>query len=261
MNILCLGDVVGANGCDALRQRLPTLKKLKNIKLTIVNGENSAEGNGITPSSAEHLFTSGVDVITGGNHTFRRKEIHNMLEENQFLLRPANTPSSHGKGLCIVDMGFVIAAVINLTGIAYMDAGDNPYQAADRLIEQAKLSGARVIVVDFHAEATGEKKALAYYLDGRVSALVGTHTHVQTADLQILPKGTGYITDLGMCGPKHSVLGIKPEIAIAKMKDDEQIRFRNADGESIINGCIFEVDEASGKTVSAELIQINIDKR
>ncbi len=257
MNVLCVGDVVGKNGCEALRKNLPALKKLKGIDLTIVNGENSATGNGILPGSAEHIFTSGADVITTGNHVFRRHEIYSFLEENDSIVRPANFPeSAPGKGMCIVDMGRTVAAVINIMGVTYMEPLKNPFETADAMIDKAKAAGAKLIFVDVHAEATAEKRALGFYLDGRVTALFGTHTHVQTSDAEILPQGTGYITDLGMCGPRWSVLGVKPELAIQKMKNMLPVRFDNADGESVLGGCIFEVDEKTGKTIGAEAVTL-----
>ena len=257
MKILCLGDVVGKYGCEAVRNELPVLKQKYNIDLVIINGENSAEGNGILPGSAEHLFTSGADVITGGNHSFRRREIYDRLDNDLFLLRPANFPDyAVGHGSCICDLGKNIVGVINLMGVVYLEPLESPFDVADREIERLKNLGANIIIVDIHAEATGEKKSLAHYLDGRVSAVFGTHTHVQTNDDQILPNGTGYISDIGMCGPYNSVLGINPAIAIEKMRTKMPIRFENAVGDCIICGCIFEVDEKSGKTIFTEKINI-----
>lgn len=256
MNILCIGDVVGNNGCDFLRNRLPAIKKHYNIDFCIVNGENSQEGNGISRASAEHLFSSGADVITGGNHTLRRNEIYEMLEENPFLLRPANYPKSvMGKGMCICDLGYVQIAVINLLGTVYMESMDSPFCVCDELINEAKEKGAKVIVVDFHAEATSEKRAMGFYLDSKITALFGTHTHVQTNDSQILPGGTAYITDIGMTGAKQSVLGIKPEISIGKIKDKLPLRYENAQGESIMSGWIISLDK-SYNVVSTETINI-----
>lgn len=257
MNILCIGDVVGDGGCEILRRRLSALKRQYKIDLTIVNGENSAIGNGITKDSAEHLFTSGADVITGGNHTLRRREVHTLLDENPFLLRPANLPASvSGKGYGLVDLGYATVAVINVLGTVYMESIDCPFACCDKLIEKAKSDGADIIIVDFHAEATSEKRALGFYLDSRVTALVGTHTHVQTNDMQILPQGTAYVTDLGMTGVRDSVLGVKPEIAIAKMKDKLPVKFQNQTGEAMINGCVIEVDKTTKKATS--IIPINV---
>lgn len=258
MNILAIGDVVGSVGCEFLRQRLPQLKKLKAVDLVIANGENSADGNGLTPASADFLFTSGVDVITTGNHAFRRRESYSLYDECETLIRPANFPegTTPGKGMCIVDMGRLQVAVINIMGTAFMEALSCPFSTADRLIEKAKEQGAKIIIVDLHAEATGEKRAFGYYLDGRVSAVFGTHTHVPTADETVLPNGTGYITDAGMTGTIHSVLGVKTDIIIAKMKDKLPQRFDLAAGDCKMDCILFEVDEKTGKTAAVERIEI-----
>lgn len=256
MKILAVGDVVGTSGLECLRERLPKLKKENKIDLCIVNGENSSDGNGITPASAEHIFVSGADVITTGNHAYRRKEMYSYFDDNEFVIRPANYGNSNpGHGACIVDMGRCSVCVINLMGNMYMaDSLDNPFHTVDRLLDE--YSQNRIVIVDFHAEATSEKRAMAFYLDGRVSALFGTHTHVQTADQCILENGTGYITDLGMVGAVNSVLGVKPEIVIDKFKYNMPARFDFIRGESKLCGCIFEVDDKTGKTVSVERICI-----
>ena len=259
MRLLAVGDVCGFLGCEEIRRQLPIIKKEKNIDAVIINGENSADCNGITPFSAEYLFSCGADVITGGNHSMRRNEVHSYLDSNEYLLRPHNLPEAqYGSGYCLVDYGSFLMAVINLSGIIYLEKlnAENPFLAADELIERAKSDGADVIIVDFHAEATSEKRALGLYLDGRVSAFFGTHTHIQTADEQILTGGTGYITDLGMTGPKNSVLGVKSEIIINRLKNNDLSKFEAADGECIFNACIFEIDTKSGKTLSVERIYI-----
>lgn len=258
MNILAIGDIVGLNGCGFLREKLHSIKKLKSIDVVIANGENSANGNGITPSGAEDIFASGVDVISTGNHAFRRKEMYDYFDQNEFVIRPANYPdlTTPGSGITIVDKGRTRVAVINIMGTSYMDPLECPFKTADRLIEKAKEEYANIIVVDFHAEATGEKRALGYYLDGRISCFFGTHTHVQTADEQILPNGTGYITDVGMTGPYNSVLGVKPEIIISKLKDKLPQRFDWAEGESKLDCVVFTVDESSGKTTNVERLEI-----
>lgn len=260
MRILVIGDVCGSIGCNKVGKVLPALKKEKNIDFTVINGENSADGNGITPFSAETLFSYGADVITGGNHSLRRKEILSLLDENDFLLRPDNLPSdSAGKGFCVVDCGYISVAVINLLGNVYLEShnADSPFMQADVLIDKAKVMGAKIILVDFHADATSEKRALGLYLDGRVSAFWGTHTHVQTSDAQVLKGGTGYVTDIGMTGPIDSVLGVKSSIIISRLKDkNTNEKFVLADGECMLNGCIFEIDNNTGLTVSTELINI-----
>lgn len=247
MNLLAVGDVVSSLGCEKLRKHLPMLKKQYKIDVTVVNGENSADGNGITPLSAESIINSGADVITGGNHSFRRREIYEFYEKTPYVLRPGNYPEgAPGSGYFMVDKGGFSVAVISLEGTVYMPPLDCPFKTADRLIKKAKDDGCDFIFVDFHAEATSEKKALAYYLDGRVTAVVGTHTHIQTADCQLLPKGTAYITDLGMTGPENSVLGVKPELAIASLKDKLPVRFETASGECIMNCCIITADKKTG---------------
>lgn len=254
MNILVLGDIVSQEGCNFVRKKLPGFKKLKSIDLCIANGENSAVGNGITPQSAEHLFSSGVDFITTGNHVYRRKEICDMLDENEFIIRPYNFPPSNpGRGAAVIDMGRNAVGVINLMGTMFMESLENPFYAIDKALKE--LEGkTNIILVDFHAEATSEKQALAFYIDGRVSAFFGTHTHVLTADDRVLPNGTGYITDIGMCGVKNSVLGVDKDIVIHKFKSNMPCRFDSARGECMINGCIFTIDEKSGKCVMTERV-------
>lgn len=257
MNILVIGDVVGTNGCEFLRKTLPTFKKLKNIDICIVNGENSAQGNGILPQSANHILDSGADLITTGNHAFRRFEIYDRFEQEDFpLIRPANFHrTAPGKGYYIIDKGFIQIAVINLIGVAYLENNDNPFDCMDRILEEVRHC--KIKILDFHAEATGEKRAMGFYLDGKISAMFGTHTHVLTADEQILPKGTGYITDVGMTGPIHSVLGVTPELAVQKMRTNLPVRFENPDGACKMEGCIFEIDNKTGKTVSVERVSIS----
>ncbi|MCI8361477.1 MAG: YmdB family metallophosphoesterase [Clostridiales bacterium] len=258
MNILCIGDVCGSAGCEFLRQKLPAFKKLKAIDMVVVNAENSADGNGLLPASAAHLLDSGADLLTGGNHSFQRREAMSYYDENDRVLRPANYPAgAPGTGMALVDFGYVQAAVISLMGTVYMDPLESPFTTADRLVEEAKATGARIILVDFHAEATAEKRGLGFYLDGRISALFGTHTHVQTADEQILPCGTGYITDLGMTGPIQSVLGVKPQLAVAKMKTHLPVRFENAPGPCMLNGCIFTVDHKTGLCTGTERVNFS----
>lgn len=257
MKVLAVGDVCSPDGCEYSLRMISIIKHEENIDFVIVNGENSAAGNGITPNSAKTLFAAGADVITGGNHTLRRKEFFDSLENNPFVLRPHNLKEAQvGKGYCLFDMGKYTAAVINLSGQIYLERvnADNPFVCADKLIERAKADGAKFIFVDFHAEATSEKRAMGFYLDGKVSAVFGTHTHVQTADAQVLPKGTGYITDLGMTGVINSILGVKNEIIINRLKDNDMSRFEQASGECMLNGCIFEIDDTTGLTNSVKLI-------
>ena len=258
MRLLAVGDICGQAGCDHLLKILPFLKKEKGIDAVIVNGENSAEGNGITPQSANLLFSAGADVITGGNHSLRRPEVYDFLDSNPFILRPDNlSDESAGKGYCLVDFGSFSMAVINLSGRIYLERvnAENPFKSVDFLLERAKADGAKIIVVDFHAEATSEKKAMGFYLDGKVSAIFGTHTHIQTADEEILEGGTGYITDLGMTGPKDSVLGVKKEIIINRLRDNDMSKFVFADGKCQLCGCIFDIDK-NGKCIGIERIRV-----
>ena len=252
MNILAVGDVVSDTGCEFLKKKLPAFKRVKGIDFCIVNGENSAVGNGITPHSAKEIFDAGADVITTGNHVFRRKEVYTFLDENRNIVRPANYyANSPGRGICECDLGYTRVAVMNLSGQLYMESCDNPFEAADRLLAG---TGCKIILADFHAEATAEKGALGYYLDGRVSAVFGTHTHVQTSDARVLPGGTGFITDLGMTGVRESVLGVKPELSIARMRTGMPVRFEAAQGEAFMCGCIFEIDEKTGKCLGTETV-------
>lgn len=223
--VLFFGDVVGQAGCDCLRAHLPRLRREYNADVIVANGENSAEGNGITPHSAKQLWDSGVQVITTGNHGLRRREIYELLEQRTSLIRPANLHSSApGAGWYLYDHPAFSLAVVNLIGRVYMEPVASPFDVADALLKEIDCPN---ILVDFHAEATAEKLSMAHYLDGRVSAVVGTHTHVATADERILPKGTAYITDAGMCGGRDSVLGVVKEKAIERMRTGLPTRFAN----------------------------------
>lgn len=259
MKVLAVGDICAPDGCNYALKWIPRIKREENIDFVIVNGENSSAGNGITPDSAEIIFAAGADVITGGNHTFRRKEFYDMLENNPFVLRPHNLKDENiGSGYCLFDMGSALAAVINLSGQIYLERlnADNPFKCVDTLVKRAKEDGAKYIFVDFHAEATSEKRAMGFYLDGRVSAVFGTHTHVQTADAQILPKGTGYITDLGMTGVVDSILGVKKDIIINRLKDNDMSRFEQESGDCMLNGCIFDIDKITGLTKTVKRIYL-----
>lgn len=252
MILLFFGDVVGEAGSRFLGSKLRSMKKFYGADVVIVNGENSANGNGITPHSAKYLFEHGADIITTGNHCYRRREIYEMLENEEYLLRPANFPEGNpGHGCCIYDMGNCRIAVINLMGTVYMEALDNPFAKADEIIGKIDTPN---IFVDFHAEATGEKKAMGFYLAGKVTAVFGTHTHVQTADETILSGHTGYITDVGMCGPELSVLGVKTEIAIEKQKTHSPVKFIESDEAPFINGILVEFDKNNGKCEKIERI-------
>lgn len=256
MRILCLGDVVGDEGVAHLTagRLLSKLRGSLAADLVIVNGENSAPGNGITPDSARSLFEAGADVVTGGNHTWRRREIAPMLDDEEFLLRPANYPAAApGHGACIADAAGWRVLVLNLAGCVFMEPLASPFETADRFLRDyaGKYDAA---VVDFHAEATSEKLALARYLDGRVSAVFGTHTHVATADAQVLPGGTGYVTDAGMCGSHAGILGVEADAVLRKYLVKTPVQFIPAHGRREAHGVLFEVD-ARGRCTSAESIQ------
>lgn len=252
MKILILGDIVSQIGCEHVRKMLPKIKREENIDFCIANGENSAEGNGITPFSCEYLFDSGVDFVTTGNHVWRRREVYDFLDERRDVIRPANFHKNNpGRGTQTIDLGRVKIGVINLIGSFCMDNVENPFSCVEKELE--KIKDCKIKIVDFHAEATSEKRAMGFFLDGRVTCVFGTHTHVQTADEQILPAGTAYITDVGMCGVRQSVLGVKSEIIIKKFIDGMPAQFQAANGECMINGIVVEVDN-NGKATSVKRI-------
>ena len=244
MNVLFVGDVVGQNACRDFTAALPTLKQQYSIDVTIVNGENSADGNGITPFSAGLLLDGGADAITTGNHSYRRPEMDALYERSQVIIRPANFGDDcPGKGYCILDFGSYSLAVINLIGTAFMQPVDNPFSYVDRILEVIETPN---IIVDFHGEATAEKKAMGWYLAGRASAVIGTHTHVQTADECILEQHTGYITDVGMTGVQESVLGIDKDVIISRLTTYYPQRHTYAKGATKINAVILDIDNKTG---------------
>lgn len=253
-NILAIGDVVGNAGIQFLEKKLRTIKKHYGISFTVVNGEN-ASGVGITPAQADDIFSAGADVITLGNHAFGRNTICDYLDSCQYILRPANfAPQTPGRGWGDFEAPFGTVRVITLAGRCGMPFGpDNPFFEAGRIL---KKDAPKVVLVDFHAEATSEKTAMAYYLDGRASALWGTHTHVQTSDARVFAKGLGFITDLGMTGPCESVIGIKPEQSISMFLGDPPQRHETAPGPCKLEGAVFEIDADNGKCVSVEAIRI-----
>ncbi len=255
MRLLFLGDVVGEGGCKFLISKLPRYKRENCIDVCIANGENSAQGNGVTPKSLEMLYSCGVDFVTLGNHTYKRPEITDYLERDADVARPYNYPAgAPGKGVGIIDKGRYRVAVINMLGTVYSDPLGNPFNEMDKALKE--VEDCKTVIVDFHAEATAEKRAMGFYLDGKVTAVLGTHTHVQTADEQLLPNGTAYITDVGMCGPVQSVLGIEPQLTIKKFKTNLPVRFENAGGEYMINGILLNIDEKTGKASSVERVDI-----
>lgn len=253
--VLAVGDITGESGVDLLRRQLGRLKREKGIDFVVANGENAA-GNGLLPAQAEDIFAAGADVITLGNHTFGKMQIAHFLDENPYILRPANyTGRASGRGWGVYDCGRVQVGVLNLIGRCGLDFNaENPFTTADRVLKNADKP--TFVLVDLHAQATSEKLAMSYYLDGRVSALWGTHTHVPTADEHVCPKGTGYITDLGMTGPRESVLGIRPEQSVEFFLGGLPGRYRTAEGACKLQGAIFTLDSGTGLCVGVERIEV-----
>ncbi|MCL2046482.1 MAG: TIGR00282 family metallophosphoesterase [Oscillospiraceae bacterium] len=253
-NILAIGDIAGTVGLDMLCEKLHSIKRLYDISFTIANGENAAS-IGIKTEQAEAMLNAGVDVITLGNHTWGKNEIIPFLDDCAYILRPANfAPQVAGRGWAEYETAFGKVCVVNLIGHSGMNSEySNPFFEIDQILKKTENS---IIFVDFHAEMTSEKYAMAYYLDGRVTALWGTHTHVQTSDARVFAGGLGYITDLGMTGPIDSIIGMKPEQPISRFLGNPPGRFEEADGEAKIEGAIFEIDSESKKCLSVEPLRI-----
>jgi metallophosphoesterase (TIGR00282 family) len=259
LNILFIGDIVGNPGRKAAKDMIQKLRKDRQIDFCIVNGENAAGGSGITYVVAQELYKSGVDAITLGNHTWSKREIANFIDSDKCIVRPANYPEElPGKGSTVISNDKGKIGVLNLMGRVYMDSIDCPFKAADREIAMLK-SEVKVIVVDMHAEATSEKCALAWYIDGRVSCVLGTHTHVQTADERILPCGTAFISDVGMTGPSEGIIGVNREIVINKFLTHMPNKFEMAQGPVQFNAVYLEVDEKTGKTLKIERINTIVE--
>lgn len=257
ISVLVLGDVVGQPGCRALFFKLPGLIKKYKTDVVIVNGENASDGFGILPEEAQKFFSRGVDVITTGNHIWQKREIYPMMEkENAMIIRPANYPPGvPGTGDAVVVVKGVEVSVVNLLGRVRMGLPvDCPFRKSQDFLKKNKKK--KVVIVDFHAEDTMEKEALAWYLDGKVSAVVGTHTHVQTADERILPKGTAYITDIGMTGPDESVIGTKPEISIRRALTQLPLKMEVVDNKATIHGVLIQIDGDSGRALSIERVSM-----
>lgn len=256
MRILFIGDIVGEPGRQAVRELVPKIKKKESIDFVVANGENAAGGSGITPMLADELLDSGVDVVTSGDHIWKRKEIVDRLNEDSRILRPANYPrESPGSGSTVVtSKSGIDVGVINLQGRVFMQAIECPFRSAKAEVDKIK-NKARVIIVDIHAEATSEKMALGWFLDGTVSAIIGTHTHVQTADEKILPKGTAFLTDAGMTGPFDSVIGRNKEQILTRFLSQLPTKFEMAEGDVQLHGAIIDIDEKSGKANSIKRVQ------
>lgn len=256
MRILFIGDIVGRPGRDIVRTHLRNLRTRENIDFVIANGENAAGGSGLTPQTVEELLKNGIDVLSSGDHIWKKKEIYNLLDTSDKVIRPLNYPVGvPGKGSTILEAGNgKKIAVINLIGRVFMDAVDCPFNRVRADLERIKEI-TPLIFVDMHAEATSEKVAMGWYLDGTVSGVVGTHTHIQTADEKILPGGTAYITDCGMTGPYDSVIGRKKELILTRFLTNLPTRFEMATEGLEMHGVIIDVDEATGKATAIRRIQ------
>ena len=254
--VLLTGDTMARAGRRVLEERLHSLREQREIDFVVANVENAAAGFSITPRIAEDLFAAGVDVMTSGNHIFDKREILEFIEREPRLLRPANyAPGVPGKGRWVGKSKGIPIAVINLQGRVFMPPCDDPFRAADAQLGALEPS-VKIILVDMHAETTSEKLALARYLDGRVSAVVGTHTHVQTADEQILPNGTAYLTDLGMTGPHDGVIGMKTDIVIERFLRGLAAKFEPSEGDIKLNGLLVDIDEETGHALHAERVSL-----
>lgn len=255
MNILAVGDIVGQVGVKELQKRLQKIKEKYNIDFCIVNGENAADGMGLTEKLYQDILRAGADCITMGNHTWGKKEIFKFIDDKE-ILRPINYPKGVcGKGIEVYTCKNKKIAVINAMGRAEINIlTENPFLEVEKAINMVK-NDVDIIALDFHAEATAEKKAMGYFLDGRITFMFGTHTHIQTADNQILENGTGYITDIGMTGPKNSVIGMDPKAALKRFLTALPEKYKIAEGEAIFNACVFEIDNSNNKVKN--IIRIN----
>ncbi len=252
--VLMLGDVIGSAGIKAVARILPALIRDRTVDFVVANGENAAEGFGLTRETADAILAAGVDVVTSGNHIWEKKGAAELLDGDARILRPANYPArAPGKGSYADEKDGTRWVVINLQGREGMSAIDSPFDRADALL--SGIEPGSIVIVDFHAESFQEKEALAMYLDGRVSAFAGTHTHVQTADERILPRGTGYIGDLGMSGPIDSIIGVKVDSCLRRNLSQMPIKMEVADGDSEVSGALFSI-EATGRCISVERIRI-----
>lgn len=259
MRILAVGDVIGRSGRKAFANYTSELKREKNIDVVIVNGENAAHGRGITYDTFMQLLSGGADIVTSGNHIWDNKDVLKIIDNEPFLIRPANYPEGvPGKGYCIYPYRAKNIGVINLSGRTFMPAIDCPFVKAMDIIKELQKD-CDIILLDFHAETTSEKMAMGFYLDGKITAMWGTHTHVQTADERLLPNGTAYITDLGMVGSFNSVLGIQPEIIIERFLTAMPNKFEVGESPCIYCGIILEIDDKTNKVVNIERINRKVE--
>jgi metallophosphoesterase (TIGR00282 family) len=252
--VLFFADVIGKPGRDLLTAKLTELRVRFKADAVIANGENATDGTGIKPAHAEALLSAGVDVITTGNHVWRQRDLYRYLDDQPRLVRPFNfLHTNPGRGVTVVDTPGGRLGVVNLSGDLYLYPARSPFEVVDQALEQ--LHGVRNIVVDLHAEATSEKVAMGWYLDGRVSAVIGTHTHVRTADAKVLPGGTAYITDAGMCGPRDSVIGVKKELVLERLLSQMPVRFEVADGDVWLEGVVVEIG-SDGRALHIEPFEV-----
>lgn len=256
MNILLVGDICGKPGRVAAKRCIPSLRKEYAADLVVANGENAAGGNGLTKAVLDELYGFGVDVVTTGNHIWDKKEIFQFIDREERLVRPANyPPGAPGRGYVIVEAAGRRVAVVNLSGSTFMPPIDCPFRKMDEILTQVAPQ-CDVILLDFHAETTSEKMAMGWYLDGKATCVVGTHTHIQTADERILPGGTAYISDLGMVGPWNSVLGVKRELVLKKFLSAMPVRFELADGPSVFCGVVLTLDAKTGRAQRIRRVQL-----
>lgn len=254
MNILFIGDIVGNPGRKTIKELLSSIKNDENIDICIANGENSAGGVGLTYPVAQELYKMGIDGMTLGNHTWSKREIVNFIDDDKNLVRPANfSDGLPGQGSAIITNKNCSIGIVNVQGRVFLDGADCPFIAAKREVEKLKKQ-VKVIIVDMHAEASSEKCALAWYLDGTVSAVLGTHTHVQTADERILPCGTAYITDVGMTGPYEGIIGVDKDIIINRFLTNMPERFEIAKGRTQLNAVVMNIDEKCGRCIEIKRI-------
>lgn len=255
--VLFFADVVGRPGRELLAAKLPALRRQYGADAVVANGENATDGKGIKPAHAEALLSAGVDVITTGNHVFRQRDAYRYLDDQSRIIRPFNFLSSNpGRGVTVVDTPAGRLGVINLSGDLYLYPARSPFEVVGEALEQ--LHGVRNVLVDLHAEATSEKVAMGWHLDGRVSAVIGTHTHVRTADARVLPGGTAYITDVGMCGPRDSVIGVKKELVLERFLTQLPVRFEVASGDVWLEGVVVEIGD-DGRALHIESFEAGAD--
>ncbi len=255
MRILFLGDIVGRPGREITKKLIEKFKEKEKIDVVIANGENAAAGSGLTPRLAEELFSNKIDILTSGDHIWKKREIYELLDSTDRILRPANyPPGSPGKGFTVVEFGGIKVGVINLIGRVFMEAVDCPFRGVRQILKEIGKE-TNVIIVDVHAEATSEKIALGWFLDGKVSAVLGTHTHVQTADEKILPEGTAYITDVGMTGPFSGVIGRTKESILERFIAQLPNKFVMAENDVEMHGVILDIDEKTGKATGIKRVQ------